>query len=245
MLALAWVPLRGDNPPQTETQLVDLNVIALDRRGQPVTDLTRDDFQVTDAGKPQQIVFFRHNHARLWPAPPLQPNEFWNRRGANIPHATVVLFDLMNQSFSTRGLGTNQLTYYLESLESADYLYLYFITIDGRIYSVHGLPNAQAETATPEQAPWTKDARRIIDQATRDVTRVRPTFMDVALRVQLTYRALESLAAELSRVPGRKNLVWITDGVPIELGPQRSDTGDFVDFTPLLRRSTTANCGWR
>jgi len=47
---------------------------------------------------------------------------------------------------------------------------------------------------------------------------------------------MSSMAVELSRVPGRKNLVWVTDGVPIELGPNRSDTGDFVDFTPLLRQ---------
>ena len=45
---------------------------------------------------------------------------------------------------------------------------------------------------------------------------------------------------ELSRVPGRKSLVWLTDGVPIELGPRRSDTGDFVDFTPLLRQMSEA-----
>ena len=51
----------------------------------------------------------------------------------------------------------------------------------------------------------------------------------------MTFGAVAQIGAVLSRVPGRKNLVWITDGVPIELGPYRSDTGDFVDFTPELR----------
>jgi hypothetical protein len=73
----------------------------------------------------------------------------------------------------------------------------------------------------------------------------RPVDIDIAVRVQLTYSSLDAIAAELSRVPGRKNIVWITDGVPIELGPNRSDTGDFVDFTPLLRQMSEAfdRCG--
>jgi len=238
VLVLALAPVRGDQP-QPETPMVDLNVIAVDSHGQPVTDLTRDEFQVTDAGKPQNIVFFRHNSAKLRQARPTDAHEFSNRRGTNIPHATVILLDLMNQGFATRGISSGQLSRYLDSLESADYLYLYILTIEGRIYPVHGLPNREAVTPQPGQ-PWTRDSKRLLDDAIREVTRVRPTYMDVALRVQLTYRALEDLAAQLSRVPGRKNMVWITDGVPLTLGPMRSDTGDYVDFTPLLRQLSAA-----
>jgi hypothetical protein len=35
-------------------------------------------------------------------------------------------------------------------------------------------------------------------------------------------------------------VVWVTDGVPIALGPVRSDTGEFVDFTPELRKLSEA-----
>lgn len=77
-------------------------------------------------------------------------------------------------------------------------------------------------------------------QALRAVLQVRRTDIDLAIRVPLTFHALESMAVELSRVPGRKNLVWVTDGVPFELGPNRSDTGDFVDYTPMLRRMSDA-----
>ena len=216
--------------------MVDLNVIALDTHGEPITDLTFDDFQVTDAGKPQKIVFFRHNETKAGQPSVIGPNQISNRRGANVPYATVVLLDFMNQSFSTRGIAANQLARFLEGIESADYLFLYIMTIDGRIYAVHGLPDPNAEAPKSDQTPWTKDIKRAMDRATRDVTRVRPADMDVAVRTQLTYRILEAVAANLSRVPGRKNLVWITDGVPIELGPIRSDTGDYVDFTPLLRQ---------
>jgi hypothetical protein len=45
-------------PAQSDLKLVDLDVVAFDSHGQPVTDLTADDFQITDAGKPQTISFF-------------------------------------------------------------------------------------------------------------------------------------------------------------------------------------------
>jgi VWFA-related protein len=239
-LTLALVSSRGDDRAEPESQMVDLNVIALDSHGAPITDLTRDDFEITDAGKRQQIVFFRHNESNTGQVAPVGPDEISNRRGENVPHATVVLLDFMNQSFNTRGIAANQLARYLEGLESSDYLFLYILTIDGRIYAVHGLPDPNAEAPKSEQTPWTKNSKQLLDQSMREVLRVRPVDMDVAVRTQLTYRVLEAVAANLSRVPGRKNLVWITDGVPIELGPIRSDTGDFVDFTPMLRQLSAA-----
>ena len=123
----------------------------------------------------------------------------------------------------------------LETLETPDYVYLYLLTLDGRLFPVHGLP-PQGEVSPPEGVPWTRRIKPLMEGALREVLRIRPVDIDVAVRVQITYSALSAIAAELSRVPGHKNIVWITDGVPIELGPNRSDTGDFVDFTPLLRQ---------
>jgi VWFA-related protein len=238
-LLLALMPLRGDDGTQPEPRLIDLNVIAVDAHGEPVIDLTSDDFQVTDGGKPQKIAFFRHTDSKLWRQPALGPNEFSNRSGANIPRATVILFDLLNERLSTRGAAQSQLTHYLESLETADYLYLYLLTVEGRLYSVRGLPIGEAPVSS-SAAPWTREIKPLLDGAMRTVMRVRPVDIDVAVRVQLTFQALDMLAVELSHVPGRKNIVWITDGVPIALGPVRSDTGDFVDYTPLIRRLTEA-----
>lgn len=76
-LALVLAVLRGDDP--ADLKLLDLNVVALDIHEHPVNDLTVDDFQVTDAGKPQKIVFFRHRDTALRQAPKLAPNEITNR----------------------------------------------------------------------------------------------------------------------------------------------------------------------
>ena len=52
----------------------------------------------------------------------------------------------------------------------------------------------------------------------------------------LHFRRLEQVAEQLSAFPGRKNLVWITDGIPIALGSERSEAGEPVDLTPQLRQ---------
>ena len=76
-LAIAVAALRGEDSP--EPRLLNLDVIAVDSHGQPVNDLIADDFEVTDANKPQKIVFFRHKDSTQWQVPSPAPNQFSNR----------------------------------------------------------------------------------------------------------------------------------------------------------------------
>lgn len=199
-----------------------------------MNDLIADDFEVTDANKPQKIVFFRHKDSTQWQVPSPAPNQFSNRSSSSVSRATVILFDLMNEAFSTRGTAATQIVKCLQNLDSAHDVYFYLLTLDGRLFAVHGLPGGEEGAA--EGAPWNKTVRPLMDKALRDVLRMRPVDVDVAIRVQLTFAALDALGVQLSRVPGRKNVVWVTDGVPITLGPVRSDIGEAVDFTPELRK---------
>jgi VWFA-related protein len=231
-LALGFAVLQGDDTP--EPRLLNLDVIAVDNHGQPVSDLTADDFVVADANKPQKLTFFRHRDATLWQTPRLAPHEVSNRGRSSITHATVILFDLMNEAFGTRGSAADQIVKCLEQQESADDVYLYLLTVEGRIFGVRGLPGAEEVSESGEA--WNKKIKPLLDRAQRDVMRMRPIDVDVAVRVQLTFAALDALGAQLSRVPGRKNVVWVTDGVPIALGAGRSDIGEPVDFTEQLRQ---------
>lgn len=219
--------------------MVDLNVVAVDNHGQPITDLSCDELRMTDSGKAQTIAFFHHRDDENHPFPALQQGEFSNRSAGNVPRATVILFDLLNERFGTRGATADRLIHDLGSLESADYVYLYMLTLDGRLFVVHGLPGPEGEIMPPG-APWSKQIKPMLDQALRTVSQLRPADIDEAVRVALTFLALDALASELSSVPGRKSIVWLTDGIPIELGPRRSDTGDWVDFTQLLRQMSDA-----
>jgi VWFA-related protein len=216
--------------------LIDLNVIALDGHGQPVTDLKPDEMQVTDAGKPQKLSLFRRIGGELRQVEPLSPNQFTNRVNGEAPHATVLLFDLMNEGFSSRGVASNEIVRNLQTLESADSLYFYILTINGRLVAVRALPEEGATPSEPGAPPWTKQIKPVMDQALHALTVNRSADIDVALRVQMTYTMLEDLGEQLARIPGRKNVVWVTDGVPIALGAERSDAGVEIDFTPYLRK---------
>lgn len=234
--AVLFSGLAAPAAEQPEPRLIDLNIVALDKQGQSVPDLTEDEFKVTDSGKPQKITFFRHKDSRRWKLPTLAPGEFSNRSGPNVPRATVILFDLLNETFATRGVAEGQLVHNLESLEDTDYVYLYLLTLDGHLYPVRALPSKPGDVPPRGGPSWTRNIKTLLDQALRSVVQVRRLDIDVFVRTGITYQALTTLAVQLSRIPGRKDVVWITDGVPIELGPNRSDTGDFIDFTPLLRQ---------
>jgi VWFA-related protein len=229
-LVLALAP-QDSQPAPVGTRLVNLNVIAVDGHGDPVTDLTADDFQIVDAGKPQKIVLFNHRDLAPDAPPPLDPNQFSNRAGIREPHATVILFDLLNERAGQRGQAWTQLLHYLEPLDKADDLYLYLLTVDGRLYPVRGVKDARTREGA---GAWTRGIKPLMDAAMHEVTRARPPEIDVIARVQLTYAALDSLALELSRIPGRKNIVWASDGVP--LNARQSIRGETVDFTQQLRQ---------
>jgi VWFA-related protein len=239
-LLYAHEPPQREAPPR-EPQMVNLNVVALDNKGQPVTDLKRDDFRIVDNGKPQSIAFFRHRDNSLGVIPTLARNEYSNRGGSNVPRATLILFDLLNERFATRGVTANELIHDLGSLESADYVYLYCLTLDGRVVPIHGLPGPEARPAPPGAEPWTRQIKPLLDGAMKAVAQVRPVDdLDPVYRVQVTYNALDIVAAQLSRVPGRKSIVWLTDGVPLVVGPNRTFNGEPIDFTPLMRRMSEA-----
>ena len=146
------------------------------------------------------------------------------------------MFDLLNQRFDTRALTANQMVEQLGDIEAGDDLYLYLLTLDGRLFAVHGLTGAVTGNSE-DGGPWTRKIKPLLDQALRTVQTVRPIdSTDVNVRIALTFDALEKVAGQLAAFPGRKNIVWVTDGVPISLGSNSSYTGEPLDFTPQLRQ---------
>lgn len=241
-VALAGSLLYAADSLQTESRLVDLDVVALDGHGQPVTDLTADDFQITDAGKPQKIKFFRRNDERNTPEPrPAEaPERFSNRSGNQRRNATVILFDLMNMGYGTRSIAANRLVHDLSGLEQSGDLYLYLLSVNGRFLAVHGISPAESPVPAAQESAWTQQLKLLMDKGLRAVMGFRSPDMDVFVRTQMTFAALEALGTELAAVPGRKIVVWLTDGVPVALGMNRSDTGLPIDFTPQIRELSQA-----
>ncbi len=221
---------------QVAAPVINLNVVARDAKGQPVTDLTREEFQVFEGSKPQRILSFRRNDGSLKRLMRPAPGERSNREGTPMSRVTVILFDLLNARFEDRAYMLNELTPALQHVEGSDTLFLYILTMNGTLYPVHGLADA-GKTRAPDAHPWTDDVKSLLENASRETFRLNP-FIDVDSRVRMTYKALATMAERIAAAPGRKGLIWISHGVPISLTPQ--STGNFgeVDYTPLLQRLT-------
>jgi VWFA-related protein len=202
--------LNGSNSPAI-LSLKKLNIVAVDSDGQPVTNLRVSDFQIYEDGKLEKIAFFRF-------AP---------------KHATVVLIDLLNDRVLSDAVISTQVGTTLKKLASSDDLYLYFLTSQGDLYPIHALPEPGL-TGKSAAEPWTRNATVAIDEAVRKFAGFKPLDdHDLQIRFNLTFAALEKLDYQMQLIPGGKNLVWITHGLPLR-GPSMTRT--FLDFTEPVRR---------
>jgi VWFA-related protein len=224
-------------PMFSQDRLVTMNVVVLDNHGQPLADLTADDFQLDDQGKHHRIAVFHPNDMKSSPAAhaALAPHEFSNRSAEAPPAATLILLDLLNLAANEQGYARTQLVKVLQSLESADYVYLYLLTQNG-ILPVRGLPDADLPVQTGP--PWTQRASALLEDAYSHVNRLAPD-MYTETRTTITYMALEALASRLAALPGRKSIVWISHGVPISIGRTQSANGALIDFEPMLHQLTS------
>jgi VWFA-related protein len=222
--------------PSPGTRNVGLNVIALDSQGNPVDDLTAADFQVSDQGKPQRIVSFLSSADPKQLSAASKPGGRGGSSGTLV-RPLVILFDLLNANLSNRGFGKDEIERALEHMEASDFVYLYLLTNSGDLYPVHPVPSRTAETA-PDTTPWTAQIRPMLEDAVNKVYGLRPVDeSQVGIRIESTYKALDLIASVIGPIPGPKNIIWITHGVPTIV---RLRGGEPYDYSPRLQRLATA-----
>jgi len=223
-LAASVLLAQAPAPNASPSSLVRLSVAAVDASGEPVTDLKIDDLQISDQGKPQRVVFFRANMSAPQTAA-LGPHEYSNRSGQALPHSTVILFDLLNENQPDRLDAWHKLGRSLQQLESGDSLYLYLLTLEGGLSPIHPIGSKSGDDQT-----WTQQVEKSLDKAMKAASHARPQEMsDMELVVKKTYVALETLANQLAALPGRRDIIWITSGMPNVWNPKTPCNGDWVD----------------
>jgi VWFA-related protein len=209
---------------QAPSGLIRLSVTALDAGGQPVEDLKTGDFQVSDQGKAQPIVFFRKN-ASMAPAAQLAPHEYSNRAASAPPHTVVVLFDLLNQNQADRLDAWHKLGRSLQQLESGDSIYFYLLALEGNLIPIHEIGGKAGDDTT-----WTQTVEKTFDKAMKAASHARPVQMnDQEMITKKTYVALETLANQLAVFPGRRDIIWLTNTMPNVWNVKTPCNGDWVD----------------
>jgi VWFA-related protein len=229
-------PQAKQEPPvvRVTTRLVQVNVIVQDKKGEPVTDLTRDDFTLFDQGQAQIIGTFSVESLRTLPvAQPAPPNVFSNRfeQKTHTPTSvTVILLDGLNTRFEDMAYARAQIIKFLGQLQPQDRVALYTLTT--RLTVLHdftsdatsllrALERSKGHVSTELAASEPEPANPMgIDALDEFLTAANQRMADFYTmnRVGRTAGTIEDIANHLARLPGRKNLVWVSGSFPFSIG---------------------------
>jgi VWFA-related protein len=225
----------GDLVLKATTRLIQVNVIVRDHNG-PVRDLKKEDFQIFDNGKPQQIsVFSMDSNAVLPQVKPLPENVFTNtlqQKSAVPSSVTVILIDTINTPWKDQVYARHQLVNYLKTIKPEDRVAIYALGPGLRV--LHDFTTDSAElvrqlagyngSMLPEENPGESSLAKDIQTAQftdwmnggAGATGQERDFYMVN-KVEGTLHAIEFIANHLSSLPGRKNLIWLSGGFPLQI----------------------------
>jgi VWFA-related protein len=225
------------------TRLVQVNVVINDKHGNPITGLTKNDFELLDNKKHQEIRIFADGSASAATANrvPLPADAYSNRIDLQEHREgpTVILLDTLNTDFADQALARKQLLKFLETLQPQDHVALYWLgniglrvlhdfTSDSsalREAVVHFNGESGQRLANSEVTDTPLDTSRELPshayfRAAFDQRAANSSTHD---RVRLTVVALMTIANHIGPLAGRKNLVWISGSFPISMGYNNFD----------------------
>ena len=201
-----------------------LNPLAVDADGRPVTDLTADDFKITDQNKPETIFAF-HKPGHEQAAAPTDVLTFSNRTSSAVPHNTVILFDLINLADSDRQENWKALDKQIPQIESGEHVFFYVLNLEGTLIPIHPMGPPAADDKT-----WPQKMIPAFDKAMKASSHARPVQIGSEEQQKRTFKALEDLANTLALYPGRRDIVWIANGLTTVSDPKLIGcTGDWVE----------------
>ena len=257
---LASLLLAQEPVIRVNTRLIQVNVVVHDKNG-PVANLTKEDFTVFDKGAPQRIAVFNvyKTAAANAPGKQLPPGLFTNRLDLRPDHpssVTVLLLDVLNTAFEDQSYVREQALKFLSTLQRGDRVALYLLTTRG-VQVIHDFTgDAQsvaddvarmqgrksvADRATSAPPPANVPASgmaggvmavlsALLAQNTNEMN--RHYTVD---RARLTAQAMIAIGRHLGRVPGRKNLVWVSGSFPLQLGWSQNQVSDSVRVQSFVK----------
>lgn len=248
------------NVIRSTTRLVQISVIAQDGKGEPLTGLKKEDFTVLDEGKPQKISDFTcSSPAPNAPPPALPPHYFTNRfdlKGQDPGAITVILFDTLNTSSQDQTYVRQQVLRFLQTIKPQDHVAIYALTnnliiLHDFTQDISALVDAVGRWAPKEGAAFDASKSQAIDFAGLSGDPQWQGFQNALNnaegliadqntlnRVGTTAGALEAIANHVTTLPGRKNLIWVSGGFPIQIGMSKLGA-----VTPDAQAPTSSGAG--
>ena len=234
---------------RSNTRLVVVDVIATSGNGTPITDLKAEDFIVTENGKPQEVRNFSLEQplAALSSQSPAQPSRIPQLPAGVFTNApsykaasvwNVILLDFLNSQVLSQADLRQQLVKVLDKVPDAP---VAIFVLTNRLYLLHDFSsnraalkqlilelknNASANLDNPkgghEMERYSPSfIAALPPQLLENLVRaeVRMTTANTAVRLRQTVEALNAVVRHLAALPGRKNLIWVSQAFPFSIEP--------------------------
>lgn len=208
---------------RSKTRLVVVDVVATDAQGRPATGLKADDFVVLENGKPEQVSSFSFQQGKtaIEVNSSGGSNVFSNApRFKDTSCLNVILLDALNGDFAGHVYGREQLLKFLDSAPSIQptavyalekkLTLLYDFTTDPKVLK------AVVEDFKPKGAGHVQD----VYAAASPFAARAPDVNTTTRTLDITIPAMNALTQALSGYPGRKNLIWVSEGFPVTFFPE-------------------------
>lgn len=221
-------------------QTVIVDVVVTGTNGNPITGLHKEDFSVSEDGRPQAITTFEE-HPGAHPQPPLAPlppNVFTNiPRAAPAGSPIVLLLDSLNTPLSDQLMVRRQMLSYLQHLQPG--IPMAIMTLGYQLRFIQGftedpstlqavVENLKSGAAPQPSALLNSKTETTAQTVATQINRTLRQFLEEqtasqdSARALITLDALQQLARYLAGIPGRKSVIWISGAFPSYMFPNRA-----------------------
>jgi VWFA-related protein len=248
---------------QVYSRLTVVDVTVTDAKGQPIQGLKESDFTIKEDGNAQPINSFSEVRADLPlnenPAQKLPPGVYTNLQPPPTTSAVnILLLDTLNTTSSDQVALRQESVKYLRSMPRGTR-----VAVLGLGTSLHIL---QGFTSDPEVLIAAVESKKnralpspfdgtdiddtldsMVDNTADDGTAAVLTQFEneqssfqTDMRNRMTLEALNQIAGYVAGVKGRKNLIWFTSGMPLNIFPTggNNDLQGMTDYSKDLRKTT-------
>ena len=230
------------------TRLVVVDVVATNGKGEAITDLKTEDFTLLEDGRQQPIrAFSLQKPAPEKAQNPEALQKLPDNITTNIPRynvnnaLNVILIDALNTTTGNQAYAREEMIKYLRTIPEGQPVAVYSL---GRRLTLlqdftsdpaalkKAAQNLKTEASRLQGSPTggpppqllptgLVDAGLIPQQLVMQMQRFQAedTANMTDIRVSFTLEALGALARALAGYPGRKNLIWISEGFPLDINP--------------------------
>jgi VWFA-related protein len=242
------------------TRAVQISAVVTDSQGKPVSGLKLEDFELFDKGKPQRIAEVSEETRSSEAPPKLQPGLFtnyWALSSSNMtPASTVILIDTLNTAAGDQQYAREQVLRFLEGIRSTDRVAIYWLGSQLRVIqeftsdpealvrtvrSLRQNPSRELDGSTTATDLSAFEGDPELAQLIRSMYAAEQNMRDffTLQRIRLTLTAMEAIGRHVGRLPGRKNLIWVSGSFPLQIG--LDDYGESWKSNPARERRAFTN----